>query len=174
LATVIITDTTLSPKSRIQKVEEGLEFIISHFDPNEPICPRTISTHKTCGKQIVVSNMQEAMKWFKTANFLDCRISAYPVYNDEYIKRTGIAFIPSLLLCDLDKEHFVTDEEFEVDAAKTCQNFKEILGANPTQLWTGSGYHFIQPQSIIKPLEKIDDFKQFADRQENSYNLKNG
>jgi hypothetical protein len=162
------------PKSRLRNVEEGLRLIINHFDPNEPLWPRTISTRATGGKQIVVNSFEEAMKWFKAANFLDCRISAYPIYNDEYVERTGIAFVPTLLLCDLDKEHFVTDEEFEAAAAKTCQNFKEILGANPTQLWTGSGYHFIQPQSIIKPLEKIDDFKQFADRQENSYNLKNG
>ncbi len=170
LTAVVITDTdtiatptSISPKSRIQKVEEGLEFISSHFDPNEPLWPRTISTRATGGKQIVVNSFEEAMKWFKAADFLDCRISAYPIYNDEYIKRTGIAFIPSLVLCDLDREHFRTNEEFEAAAAKTCQNFKEILGANPTQLWTGSGYHFIQPQSIIKPLQKIDDFKQFAE-----------
>jgi hypothetical protein len=162
LATVIITDTTSVSKSRIQKVEEGLSFISSHFNPNEPIWPRTISTNKTCGKQIVVNSFEEAMKWFKAANFLDCRISAYPVYSDEYIRWIGIAFIPSLLLCDLDREH-VTDEEFEAAAVKTCQNFKEILGANHTQLWTGSGYHFIQPQSVIMPLESIDDFKQFAE-----------
>jgi hypothetical protein len=167
LTAVVITDTdtiatptSISPKSLLQKVEEGLEFISSHFDPNEPLWPRTISTRATGGKQIVVNSFEEAMKWFKAANFLDCRISAYPIYNDEYVERTGIAFVPTLLLCDLDKEHFVTDEEFEAATAKTCQNFKEILGANPTQLWTGNGYHFIQPQSIIKPLEKIDDFKQ--------------
>jgi len=41
-------------------------------------------------------------------------------------------------------------------------NFKEILGSNPTQLWTGNGYHFIQPQSAIA-LEKIDDFNEFAE-----------
>jgi hypothetical protein len=122
----------LKSPSRLQKVEEGLRFIISHFDPTEPLWPRTISTHATGGKQIVVNSFEEAMKWFKAANFLDCRISADPVYSDEYIKRTGIAFVPTLLLCDLDKEHFVTDEEFEAAAAKTCQNFKEILGANPT------------------------------------------
>src|SRR5215472_4646883 len=131
LTAVVITDTD----TRFQKVEEGLSFISSHLNPNESIWPRTISTHKTCGKQIVVNGFEEAMKWFKAANFLDCRISAYPVYSDEYIRWIGIAFIPSLLLCDLDREHFVTDEEFGAATVKTCQNFKEILGANHTQLW---------------------------------------
>lgn len=150
------------PKSRLQKVEEGLKLIIRHFDPTEPLWSRTISTPATGGKQIVVNSFEEAMAWVKAADFLDCRISAYPIYRDEYVKRTGIVFVPSLLLCDLDKEHFRTAEEFEAAADKTLVNFKEILGARPTVLWTGGGYHIIQPQSAIA-IEKIEDFNQFAE-----------
>jgi len=150
-------------KSRLQKVEEGLRFIISHFDPNEPLWPRTISSHTTGGKQIVVNSIHEALKWFKAANFRDCRISAYPIYTDEYIKRTGIVFAPTILLCDLDREHFGTNEEFEAVVTKIMVNFEKILGVRPTLLWTGSGVHFILPQSIIMPLEKIEDFNQFAE-----------
>ena len=80
VATVIIptTATTTSftataifpiPKTRLQNVEEGLRFIISHFDPNEPLWPRTISTHATGGKQIVVNYMQETLTWFRAADF---------------------------------------------------------------------------------------------------------
>jgi hypothetical protein len=36
----------------------------------------------------------------------------------------------------------------------------EILGSQPTQLWTGGGYHYVQPQSAIV-LENVEDFKKF-------------
>jgi hypothetical protein len=61
---------------------------------------------------------------------------------------------------DIDREHFDTTEEFESCAAKTRANFKEILDARPTQMWTGNGYHFLQPQFAIV-LEKVERFKQF-------------
>jgi hypothetical protein len=147
------------PQSRLQKVEEGLIFITNHFDPTEPLLPRKISTHATGGKQITVYSFEEALSWFNAADFFDCRISAYPIYRDEYVRRTGILFVPGLLLIDLDREHF-TNDEFEAAAAKTISNFKEILAARPTWLWTGGGYHFILPQSVIEPLEKIEDFNQ--------------
>jgi hypothetical protein len=37
----------------------------------------------------------------------------------------------------------------------------ELLDAQPTQLWTGNGYHFIQPQFAIV-LEKAERFKKFG------------
>ena len=43
---------------------------------------------------------------------------------------------------------------------KTYSNFSKILGSRPSQLWTGGGYHFIQPQSAFV-LEKIEDFNKF-------------
>jgi len=76
---------------------------------------------------------------------------------------TDIAVVPTLLLCDLDREHFVTDEEFEVAVTKTIANFEKMLGVRSTLLWTGSGVHFNLPQSVIKALEKIDDFNQFPE-----------
>jgi hypothetical protein len=45
-------------------------------------------------------------------------------------------------------------------SANTHSNFQKILGSQPTQLWTGRGHHYIQPQSAIV-LEEIDDFKKF-------------
>ena len=58
-------------------VKEGLDFILKHFD-FDFIWPRTISTKTTQGRQILVYNKVEAFARFKQANFLDCRISAYP------------------------------------------------------------------------------------------------
>jgi hypothetical protein len=141
-------------------LEEGVDFILSHLDFDEPIWPRMISTWKIGGEhpQILVNSKQEALACYKAANVLDCRISAYPKYTDYYINRTGIA--PSLLLVDIDKSHFKTHELFELASTQTLFNFRKILGSQPTQLWTGGGYHYLQPQSAIV-LEKIDDFEKF-------------
>ena len=59
-------------------VEQGLDFILEHFEFQYFIWPRTISTKTTQGRQILVYSKEEAFARFKQANFLDCRISAYP------------------------------------------------------------------------------------------------
>ena len=121
--------------------------------------PRMISTWKIGGEhpQILVNSNEEALKLYRAANLLDCRISAYPKYTD--MNRTGIA--PSLLHVDTDRLQFETVEQFESASANTRANFQKILGSQPTQLWTGRGHHYIQPQSAIV-LEKIEDFKKFG------------
>jgi hypothetical protein len=58
-------------------VDDGLDFILSHFE--EPIWPRTISTHATEGSQVLVDSIEEALARFKQAKLLDCRINAYCV-----------------------------------------------------------------------------------------------
>lgn len=63
----------------------------------------------------------------KPSNLLDCRISAYPIYTEYYINRTGIA--PTILVVDIDRRQFETSEQFELAAAKTLSNFRKILGS---------------------------------------------
>src|SRR5215831_2916712 len=72
--------------------------------------------------------------------------------------RTGIA--PSILFVDQDDKDFKTHEEFESYASKIYTNFDQVLGAQPTQLWTGGGYHYIQPQHVFA-FEKVPKFKKF-------------
>jgi len=71
---------------------------------------------------------------------------------------TGIT--PSVLLVDIDKEHFKTVEEFKSTATRTYSNFHDVLGSRPTQLWTGGGLHYIQPQHV-PVFEKWDRFNKF-------------
>lgn len=59
---------------------------------------------------------------------------------------------------------------FSIWKGETYSNFEKILGSKPTQLWTGGGRHFIQPQSAIV-FEKIEEFKEFD--QPPTYDLKN-
>ncbi len=154
---MITTTTAAAITSKLfeMEVKEGLTFILNHLDD---LWPRMISTYATGGGQRLVNSFEEAMAWFKAANFRDCRISAYPKYTDYYINNTGIA--PTVLFADIDIEHFSTIEEFELTTAKTYTNFENILGSQPTVLWTGGGRHYIQPQNV-PVLEKIKDFQKF-------------
>jgi len=156
-----MTTTTIFHGSRFQKIEEGLKFILGHFNDSEPIWPRTASTRVTEGRQVVVNSPYEILKLYKDANGLDCRISAYPKYTDFYINRTGIA--PSIVFAEIDKSQFETIELFESAAANTYANFQEILNSQPTQLWSGGGYHFIQPQLAVVLEREIEKFKKFGE-----------
>lgn len=132
-------------------VEEGLDFILSHFE--DPIWPRTISTHTTEGRQVLVKSKEEALARFKQANYIDCRINAYPDYTEwQGINRQGTNFI----FIDLDRSNFKTENEFKAAVDQTLKNIKEILGGNPTVLFTGNGVHIYLPvQTIILEQEEI-------------------
>src|SRR5215469_13420614 len=97
--TTIDALTAITSKQFEMEVKEGLVYILNHTDG---LWPRMISTYSTRGAQRLVRNFTEAMSWFKASSFLDCRISAYPVYTNDYINRTGIA--PTTLLVDIDRE----------------------------------------------------------------------
>ena len=94
----------------------------------------------------------------QAANFLDCRINAYP-----YVKRwkgwEGInRQVPNLLFIDCDQSRFRDKESLNKSLSKTLQNIKDKLGGNPTVIWSGHGYHIIQPLDAIL----LEDESQFA------------
>jgi hypothetical protein len=129
-------------------VEDGLVLILSHF--HEPLWPRTISTKATDRRQVPVSSKEQALAYFKAANYQDCRISAYPPNVDENpsvvarfqgIKKATPANL--IILIDLDRCNFRTQQALKLALAKTLNNIKRLLGddVNPTVLWSGNGYH---------------------------------
>jgi hypothetical protein len=132
-------------------IEDGLDFILSHFE--SPIWPRTISTHITERRQVLVYSKEEALARFKQANYLDCRINAYPDHTEwQGINRQG----PNFIFIDLDKSNFKTDKEFKAAYNQTSKNIKEILGGNPTVIFTGNGVHIYLPvQELIFEQEEI-------------------
>jgi hypothetical protein len=92
---------TFSLSVDLSSVREGLDYILRHFDYNnndEPLFPRTISTKLTDGRQITVNSKEEALEYYKAANFLDCKINGYPKYKKGFTKIT-----PSLIFIDLDQ-----------------------------------------------------------------------
>jgi hypothetical protein len=68
-------NVTATSTSGTSDVQSGLEFILSHL--SRPNFPRNIMTHRL-GRQILVHSVEEAMRYYKGSEFLDCRISAYP------------------------------------------------------------------------------------------------
>ena len=60
----------------LYNLEQQFDFILGHFEA--PIWPRTISTYATRNGQILVNNKEEALAWFKAADYKDCKINAYP------------------------------------------------------------------------------------------------
>jgi hypothetical protein len=152
------------------KVQDGLDFILNHFQ--EPIFPRKIMT-KEIGYQIEIFNKEEALEYFKSSNYEDCRINAYPSFTEYHgINRTQISF----LMADLDLKDFADEEDsnkkektaflLEKTLNKTLQKIKETIGGNSTVLWTGNGYHIYQPVSgfILEEYETFYEFTKYVDK----------
>jgi hypothetical protein len=151
------------------KGENGLDYLLTHFIGC--VWPRTISTKTTDKRQILVYNQGEALARFKQANWLDCRISAYPSYTEyKGINRQA----PNFIFIDLDRSSFKSEKAHNIALSKTLQNIKQKLDGNPTVLWSSNGYHVYQPVSAfvledesifakfqhLKPLRR---FMQFAE-----------
>jgi hypothetical protein len=158
--------TSINNKDDDDRIKEGLEFILSHLQ--EPIFPRKIMT-KDLGYQLEVFDKQEALGYFKSSRYEDCRINAYPPFTQYHgINRTPISF----LMIDLDLKDFVRvgdsqnkeEEEKILEKAlnKTLENIKESIGGNPTVLWTGNGYHIYQPVNGGFILEEYKTFYEFT------------
>jgi len=116
-------------------IENGMNFILSHFEKE---FPRTISTQRTQNKQVLVESKQEALRFFKESNYLDCRISAFN-------EGERFRFLPSLIFVDLDD--------------RTAKNevlalFHKTINGIPSILDTGNGYAVIQPIQI-KPFSGV-------------------
>jgi hypothetical protein len=129
-----------------RKVQDGLDFILNHFQ--EPQFPRKIMT-KQLGYQVEVFNKEESLEYFKSSNYEDCRINAYPSFTEYHgINRTPISF----LMVDLDSKDFPNEMKkgqaiLDRVLNNTLHKIKESTGGNPTVLWTGNGYHIYQPVS---------------------------
>lgn len=146
-----------------KKVLDGLEFVLMHCVPTESgsIFPRQIYT-RNLGCQLKVCDKSEAMHYFEKSFYLDCRIRAYPdqpTLPKYFGVENGIP--PSLIMIDIDKSQFQTDRALRIALSKTLTSIREMLDAQPNVLWTGNGYHVIQPLEAVV-LEEIKDFNEFV------------
>lgn len=100
-----------------QKIVKGTDFILTHFKGS--LFPRTISTKTTDNKQILIYSKEEAIARFKQANFLDCRINAFPSF-------TEVCKIPvDIIFIDLDLSNFKTKKGLEIELSNTLKNITE-------------------------------------------------
>lgn len=150
----------------LPSIEEGLDYLLGHFEAIDrfTVWPRNISTKTTEGRQIMVYDREEAIARFKQANFLDCRISAFP--SSKYARR--VQQKPNFLFIDLDSR--VLDLEKELK--QTLDNIKTLFedhSIEPTVLWSGKGYHIYLPldsivlenESLFEDIEVYDPSRKF-------------
>jgi hypothetical protein len=165
-----MTPTVASSKAVISPIA-GLDYILSHF--KEPIWPRTIASRTTEGRQLVVGSRKEALARYAQANWLDCRISAYPpnaTVNPSDLQRfQGLTTITPrniIVIIDLDQQSFKSDKALNLALTKALQNIKSILGVEPTVIWSGNGYHIylvMDSEGIV--LENIKEFSVYKNVQ---------
>jgi len=135
-------------------VKHGFDFILTHFQEG---FPRTISTKTTEGRQVVVYNKDEALAMFKAANYLDCRINAYP----KYVEWKGLnRQLPNFIFIDLDQGRFQLIDKV---LNKTLKNIGKKFGTpvHPTVIWSGHGYHIYLPVEAFL-LEEEYEFARFG------------
>jgi hypothetical protein len=124
---------------------------------------------KDMGYQLEVFNKEEALRYFKTSEYKDCRINAYHSYTEYHrINRTPVSFlIVDLDLKDFGREKISKKLELFLEKAlsKTLEKIKDF-GGNPTVLWTGNGHHIYQPVAgfILEEYETFYEFTKYLDK----------
>jgi hypothetical protein len=161
-----------SRTSNASTTNEGLDFISCHFKGS--IWPRTVSTAATYAAQILVFSEEEAAQKFAAANLSDCRINAYPAHTQyKGVNRQA----PNFIFIDLDRSNFGTEKALGRALNRTLKSIRD-LGAEPTVLWSGNGYHVYLPvEAFILEEEEIfakfeqpsKKFLRFAARYLSSY-----
>jgi hypothetical protein len=126
---------------KLTGIRDGLDYILSHFEGQLRLWPRTISTKTTEHRQVVVTSKEEALARFAQANLLDCRISAYlPPSDVSSFVGVNLETAPNIVMIDLDRETFKTQRTFEMALSRGLGKILEIK-IEPTVIWSGSGYH---------------------------------
>jgi hypothetical protein len=123
-------------------INEGLDYILSHFTGQSQLFPRTVSSNATENRQVPVKNIEDTLDRFEQANYRDCRISAYPLPSKlSSFVGVNLNLAPSVVMIDLDRETFKTEKAFETTLTRTLRKIRETIISEPTVIWSGSGYH---------------------------------
>ena len=160
-----------------ETIRENINFILSHFENQHELFPRTIMTLKTRGQRKIEyeSDIQKSkekiFEYFKKSDFIDCKINAFPFNTEHTIvdfqvkNRTAASFI----MIDLDLKDIENKNKEKLDKHldETLKNLfiKFNEESYPTVLWTGNGYHIYQPiKGIVFEKYKIFyDFLPYVD-----------
>jgi hypothetical protein len=88
-----------------------------------------------------------AMLHYQGALWEDCRISAF------YIGQKS----PDLVFIDIDAKDFDSMRAFKTALTKALNNIKKKIDGHPSVLWSGRGYHIIQPIDCNVDLDTIKE-----------------
>ncbi len=137
-----------------KRISEGLDFILAHL--KEPTWPKNISTKSTQGRRVQVKSREEALAWYKAANYLDCTISAYPHHGNQHQRSLNSKYMIHLVMIYLDIANFRSRQALERALGKTLMNIRNIFGIefNSSVLWKSTDLH----NSIIRPEDMLSYF----------------
>jgi hypothetical protein len=144
-------------------VSQGLDFLLTHL--KKPDWPRNVATELTKGSQITVYNEEDALKLYADANYINCRLAAYPYHNQQKPEQTKHRIIDFVMI-DLDVNDFGSSwtKLNKVVLAKTLRNITKVFGPQfkPTVINSGNGYHILLPiEPIGYALEHKPEFAKF-------------
>lgn len=147
-------------KARKLKVIEGIDLILNLFEKagqhqQQKLFPRKIMTAKYSG-QITVNSKEEMLQKFEEADFIDCRINAYPVIP------AGTLQASNIIMIDLDVDMALKTGQKLIKQVlhKTLKNITENSDGAivPLVIWTGNGYHMYIVLNLGAPLEYIAEY----------------
>ena len=132
-------------KGKEKIVKENVGFILSHFNDQNYNYPRAIKTLKTDEHSVYIYNENEIINHFLAADFIDCKINGYPIYDMESSK----TIYPNFIFIDLDlslcKICKYPERKLNYILKETLKKIEKEIKGFPTVLWTGDGYHIYQP-----------------------------
>jgi hypothetical protein len=155
------------------RVLKGLDFILGHLQGHTTmeaeLFPRKIMT-KALGYQKEVYSKEEAMRYFAESDYIDCRIRAYPDQPTSSLANTlGLNQIaPNVIMIDIDPNTLASSLPTYTSISRRLKSVvtkidQEIDGI-PTLLWSGNGYHVIQPIEAPVALENLKELNELHDR----------
>ena len=149
-------------------VKNGIKSLFQMFQLiKQPLFPRRIMTAEYSGA-FTVYDIGQLYSAFKHAQFKDCRISAYPVVDDD----TSTTLIPNLLLLDMDldskivntKSKLIADEILKNKTNKIVTQLQKVYHINKFMvIWSGHGRHVIIPFGFSRPFEQLTEFSKYLD-----------
>lgn len=144
----------------------GLNYLLELFRYQIHLFPRTVSTKSTEGKQVIIHSREEALAYFKAADYNDCRISAYPYWRPSMVSdfaniKNPIA--PDIIMIDLDLDNcggsmYELDKVLKYTLRRIKQRFNLPTLFTPMVIWSGNGYHIYLPISAVI-LENVQEFQ---------------
>jgi hypothetical protein len=138
-------------------IKKNLHFILSHFNNQKHVFPRSIMTLKTKGP-IFSDSEDDIFQHFLESEFKDCKINGYPLFDKDY----DYGLSPSFIFIDLDLSICNTckypKRKLDYILKGALNKMEKTVNGFPTVLWTGNGYHIYLPSKLcsleVKEKEK--------------------